>query len=312
LSHAAAIVDGATLLGHEVIAECQDALLAVARSEDPSRLRAALRGFGAAVDNPDAVKRAERRDHGRWLDLADTFDGAVCAQGVFGAEDGAIVKAAVDGLSAPVGADDERTPSQRRADALVEICRRHLAGEGSSSHHGETAGLIVVTDLDTIRAGSGGFGELPDGGVLRGDAVRRLSCDASLTRVVLDAPSQPLDVGRTKRFATPAQRTALRLRDGGCRWPGCDRPAEWTEVHHLTRWIDGGRTDIDDLISLCRKHHRRVHEGGWRIRRLGHDELVFLDPDGRRRPGPPNASTRDLVFRLTGGPRHSPRDGPGP
>ncbi|WP_129711146.1 DUF222 domain-containing protein, partial [Haloactinopolyspora alba] len=141
--HADAIVDAAALLGTDVIAGCQDALVDAARTDEPTRLRAALRGLGAATENTRAVREAEKRDQDRWLDLNTTFDGAVHLQGVLGAEDGAIVKAAVDALAAPDtthpraghgvagredagrgGGRDMRTSAQRRADALVELARR--------------------------------------------------------------------------------------------------------------------------------------------------------------------------------------------
>jgi predicted restriction endonuclease len=76
-------------------------------------------------------------------------------------------------------------------------------------------------------------------------------------------------------------RTALGLRDGGCRFPGCDRPLEWTDGHHIRHWADGGETSLDNLVSLCRRHHRAVHEEGWQIT-LGRDrKIVVTEPCGR-------------------------------
>jgi hypothetical protein len=86
------------------------------------------------------------------------------------------------------------------------------------------------------------------------------------------APSQPLDVGRASRVITPAQRSALAVRDGGCVFPDCARPLAWCEGHHLVHWLDGGPTDLVNLALLCRAHHRAVHEGGWQLTR---------GPDGR-------------------------------
>jgi hypothetical protein len=92
------------------------------------------------------------------------------------------------------------------------------------------------------------------------------------------APTQPLEVGRTTRTVSPAQRNALIVRDGGCAFPGCDRPQSWCEAHHLRHWAHGGPTDLGNLALLCWAHHRAVHEGGWRLRR---------DPDGRLTAIPP-------------------------
>jgi hypothetical protein len=93
------------------------------------------------------------------------------------------------------------------------------------------------------------------------------------------APSQPLDIGRTTRVIQPAQRMALAVRDGGCVFPGCDRPLAWCDAHHLQHWVDGGPTDLDNLALLCRAHHRTVHEGGWQLTR---------GPDGRFGATPPH------------------------
>ena len=76
------------------------------------------------------------------------------------------------------------------------------------------------------------------------------------------APTQPLEVGRATRVVSAAQRAALAVRDGGCRFPGCDRPPAWCEAHHLRHWLHGGATDLANLVLLCRAHHRAVHEGG--------------------------------------------------
>lgn len=307
--HAQAIVDGATMLGTTVVAEAQGPLVAAARTDDPSRLRAALRGYGAAVDNPRAVREAERRNHGRWLELASTFDGAVHLQGVLGAEDGAIIKAAVAALSTPNGGDT-RTTTQRRADALVEVCRRQLSSADLPSRGGEAAHLTVITDLATIEARTGGFGELADGTILRGETVRRLACHAKITRLIVDAHSQPLDVGRTQRTATPAQRKALHARDRGCRFPGCDRPPEWADVHHIRFWSHGGQTNTDDMLLLCRKHHTAVHEGGWHISVATPGPLIFISPTGDRLPGPACETTSTLVTQLLSLTHEPARAGP--
>jgi Domain of unknown function (DUF222)/HNH endonuclease len=93
------------------------------------------------------------------------------------------------------------------------------------------------------------------------------------------APTQPLEVGRTTRTVAPAQRNALVVRDGGCAFPGCDRPQGWCEAHHLRHWAHGGPTDLANLALLCWAHHRAVHEGGWQLQR---------DPDGRLTATPPH------------------------
>ena len=104
-----------------------------------------------------------------------------------------------------------------------------------------------------------------------------------LPAILGGAPTQPLNLGRSTRVISPAQRTALAVRDGGCVFPDCARPLAWCEGHHLISWLDGGATDLPNLALLCRAHHRAVHEGGWRLTR---------DPAGRFAAVPPHRRAR--------------------
>jgi hypothetical protein len=92
-----------------------------------------------------------------------------------------------------------------------------------------------------------------------------------------------LEVGRATRVVAPAQHTALTVRDGGCRFPGCDRPVAWCEGHHLRHWLHGGATDLGNLVLVCRGHHHAVHEGGWRLHRHADGTFTAIPPH-RRRP----------------------------
>ncbi|MGH3728619.1 MAG: HNH endonuclease signature motif containing protein [Micromonosporaceae bacterium] len=94
---------------------------------------------------------------------------------------------------------------------------------------------------------------------------------------MLGSDSIPLDVGRTIRLFTRAQRRALILRDRGCAFPGCDRPAHWCEAHHIRHWVDGGATDLHNGVLLCGYHHRVIHKGKWRVR-IRHGVPEFLSP----------------------------------
>ena len=106
---------------------------------------------------------------------------------------------------------------------------------------------------------------------------------AGRTAVVLPAilggASQVLDLGRQRRLFTGAVRRALNLRDGGCAFPGCDRPPSWCQGHHIISWLDLGQTNLDNGVLLCGHHHRLIHQGEWQAR-LGTDRLPeFLPPD---------------------------------
>jgi Domain of unknown function (DUF222)/HNH endonuclease len=168
----------------------------------------------------------------------------------------------------PTPGDDRSAPA-RRAALLVDI----LSGAG------DRPGLIVHVSAATLLEDKPGITETSNGTFLTADEIRRISCDANLTRVVFGPDSQPIDVGRTKRLVTPAQRIAVMARDLHCVFPNCDRAAGWCDVHHLIPWYEDGETNLDNLVLLCRHHHTLVHEGGWRIEGTPGD-LSFYRPDG--------------------------------
>jgi Domain of unknown function (DUF222)/HNH endonuclease len=107
--------------------------------------------------------------------------------------------------------------------------------------------------------------------------VQRLACDCSVTRVLLSQESVAIDVGRSKRVIDGGLRKVLKVRDGHCRWPGCERPACWCDGHHLVHWIDGGETNLENCVLLCKRHHRMVHEGGWQLLKVD-GEVVTVAP----------------------------------
>ena len=127
--------------------------------------------------------------------------------------------------------------------------------------------------------------------LLTPEATRRLACDAGILPAILDGASVPIDVGRARRPFTGATRTAILLRDGGCAFPGCDRPPRWTDIHHIVFWSDGGATDRDNGVALCRHHHRLIHTTDWTIR-IGPDRKpdfippTHIDPTQQPRRNP--------------------------
>jgi hypothetical protein len=165
----------------------------------------------------------------------------------------------------------------------VLVTRRPGNGHGDRGPHQELAG--ATRDLEGPAAANSALAEDEDGVAAAGRAGSvgvgaRLRAAATLLPPTLGgAPSQPLDVGRATRVVQPAQRAALAVRDGGCVFPGCDRPLAWCDAHHLQHWLHGGPTDLANLALLCRAHHRQVHEGGWRLAR---------GPDGRFAATPPH------------------------
>jgi hypothetical protein len=127
--------------------------------------------------------------------------------------------------------------------------------------------------------------------------ARRLACDSKIFLSGDGPDGHSLNLGRTRRDPTDAQRIVIRRRDKGCRFPGCTH-VEFTDVHHVRHWIDGGATDLDNLVELCDQHHRAVHELGWTVAGDANVELTFRSPTGRL-----NTSTPSPAFTQA-------RDGP--
>jgi hypothetical protein len=187
------------------------------------------------------------------------------------------------------GADpDDRRPAQRRADALGELCRRYLDGSDRPVVAGERPHLSITVDLATLE-GRAGMGELDEAAATGAQAARRLACDASISRVITAGRSEPLDVGRQGPVVPAGLRRAVVVRDRGCRFPGCDRPHSWCDAHHVVHWADGGVTSLSNLVLLCRRHHRLVHER-FGLRMIDgspvfiREDGTILDDRGRRDP----------------------------
>ena len=175
--------------------------------------------------------------------------------------------------------DDARTPAQRRADALGEICRQWLDRTDRPSVAGERPHVTVTLTADALRGDAGGANELDHVGPVDPETARRLACDASIMRVVLSGGSQPLDVGRRTSVVPAAMRRAVIVRDRHCRFPGCDRPHTWCDAHHVLHWADGGSTALPNLLLLCRRHHRLIHRGDFGLE-MCEGRPLFRRPDG--------------------------------
>jgi hypothetical protein len=228
--------------------------------------------------------RAQRR---RGLTLSLPADGLVRLSGALGIEDAATVHAALHPLSRPLPEDD-RTPAQRRADALVEVCRLALRTQELPDDGGEPPQVAVTVTYQALSRALGAA--VTDAGErLSAQTVRRLACDARILPVVLGSAGQILDLGRTRRLATGPLRRALHIRDRGCAFPDCDRPPRWTDAHHITAWTNGGTTTLDNLVLLCRHHHQLIHDpdAGWQIRPGADGQPDFIPPptlDHHQRP----------------------------
>jgi hypothetical protein len=219
----------------------------------------------------------------RSLHASVSFLGMVRVDGDLDPENGetlmTALRAVIDAEVRSGARDDERSPAQRRADALGEICRQWLDRGDRPSVAGERPHLSVTVGADQMGSRTG-MAELDHSGPVDIAAARRLGCDASVMRVVLAGASEPLDVGRRTQVVPPSIRRAVIVRDRHCRFPGCDRPHTWCDAHHIEHWADGGETSPANLLLLCRRHHRLSHDrGGFRLK-LEEGRPVFRRPDG--------------------------------
>ncbi len=264
VSHAQVSVVAAVVpdIAPEVLAAGAGKLLAEQATQlAPGPLRHAAIHIRDHFDPDAAQRRARQRLEERWLSVARTFDGAVAVQGVLDPDGGELLLNTLTALMPPPVPHDPRSPAHRRADALLDLCR--LAANHTPTAGGEKPHVTVTVDWSTLQGG--GTAALGSGVPITAGTARRLACDATIIPAVLCSTEEPLDLGRAARLVSTAQRRALVLRDQGCRFPGCDRPPQWTDAHHLVPWANGGPTDLDNLVSICRWHHSAVHEGGWTL-----------------------------------------------
>ena len=227
----------------------------------------------------EARARAKTR-----LTLHDNHDGTVTGHFTVPTLAGAILKKILGQLASPrrgrLGSSQAQAGpiggdavdwAHRQGEAFVELLE-HLP---TDRLHGKTAATIVVT-LDHTQL----LGDLAAAGVDTGDQIsageaRRLACGAGILAAILNGPSLPLDLGRTRRFFTEAHRVALAVRHSTCLADGCDRPYAWTELHHQDPWATGGRTDLDKAEPLCGFHHHRIHDTSYLHRRHPDGSITF-------------------------------------
>jgi len=214
-----------------------------------------------------AAEQAEQVEQRR-LKLSTWIDGSLLISGQLDPVGGAAFLTKLAPLARRSGAHDYRDQEQRNADALVELC----SGGGSQAQ------IQVTSSLETLLALAGApAAEMEHSLPVSSKTIERLACDSSIARVLLNSESVVIDVGRSKRVVSEPGRRALAVRDGSCRWPECDRPPSRSAAHHLVHWIDGGSSDLDNLILLCHRHHWMVHEGKWQIVR-GEDGRMLIVP----------------------------------
>jgi hypothetical protein len=182
------------------------------------------------------------------------------------------------------------TRRARQADAFVRVMEAYL--EPGTRPRAPAEKYQVHVHLD-LRSNADGPVADPDAPALAEDTLRRLGCEAGLVPVLHGDNGEILSVGRKTRAVPPSIRRALRLRDRGCRFPGCTH-TRYVDAHHVKHWADGGETKLSNLVELCGRHHRLLHEGGYGLNIADDGALVFTRPCGERIPEVP------MAFELTG------------
>lgn len=283
------------LLEHESV------LLEVAAGSSPEAFARHCRQLATslAADRGRSVDEQQRRST-RLNRRVDDATGMHHLTGQFHPELGARIFQAIDGQIATLRADGalgEGVPPERLAAEALGA----LAGRGDSTTRGARGEVLVTIDFETLRSGlhDASICETSTGVAIAPGAARRLCCDHGILPAVLGGDGILLDLGRTRRLASSAQRAALGAMHSTCAFPGCRVPFARCRTHHVRDWLAGGTTDLANLVPLCERHHWMVHEGGFGIdldqRRVvtvrAPDGTVFgadrsLDGDPQSRPEP--------------------------
>ena len=267
------------------------ALTELASTLPPNQLARELERWSRSVDEERGVDTDETLRAKRSLEIHRRHDGMTEVMASLDPESAEIVKTALDARvqiewrGETAEQHTERTSAQRRADAIVGICRDWLSGSAASTD--ATPGgaprsrphVSVIINLDDLTAETG-HGTTERGTPLSAQAIRRIACDAGISAIFTNSRSEIIDIGREQRTFTGAIRKALVLRDQGCRHPSCNAPPSWTEGHHIIHWANGGETTTANGCLLCHHHHHAVHEGGWTITGNANHRLTFTAPSG--------------------------------
>jgi hypothetical protein len=255
-------------------------LLAKARENSPGKFYYLCNHYRHSADRKGyEAEQADMVENRKlWISTGD--DGAVWINGVFDPVGGATIRTAYEALARRSGKHDDRSREKRLADAAVDLATHSLDSGLIPQQASQRTHLQVTTSLETLLGVPGApgadvdFSPMP----ISCKTVERLACDASVTRILLDSKSVVIDVGRAKRTISGSARKALNVRDRGCTWPGCERPASWTSGHHIKHWLHGGTNEPDNLTLLCYRHHWMVHEGGWQIVRADDGRMIKIPP----------------------------------
>ena len=282
------------------LAAAATALVSEASSLTLDELATRARRVRAELDVAGVPARAEELRERRFLSLTPQPDGMTRISGLLDPESAAVVSGAIDAVTSPrrggprfvdesaapadSDVDDERTIPQLLVDALVDIVALATRADPGQVFGSRRVGVRVHVASKDLRVGVGFAHIEGQTQMVAVETAARIACDAGIVPVEFDSDGRVLNVGRRQRHHTPRMRVGLAARDGGCTMPGCHRPPEWCEAHHINEWArDAGQTSVDDGVLLCRHHHQLVHNRQWRVVRVGSRYWLNKD-DGARVP----------------------------
>jgi Domain of unknown function (DUF222)/HNH endonuclease len=282
--------------------ELEEAMLDLARCATASQLEQIVREFRRADSREGAL--ALERHRSRYFRSYTDPDGMVVIQARLSPEDGAVVLAAIEqarhaassvpGVSAETSdPEDTSDPETNEADALVTVCESALdLGLVAQADQPRVSVMLHVDEAVLADPGSEGCSFVEGVGAVSSHTARRLACDSAVSRLVYRADGGVEPEGRTQAIPRRVRRAVI-ARDRGCRFPACSR-RKFVDVHHVVFWSRGGATKPSNLVTLCRHHHRCVHEGGYRLAMSSAGALTIWTPDGGElpcAPPPPHADT---------------------
>jgi hypothetical protein len=233
----------------------------------------------ALVDDKEPVERKRSLHH------SDGLDGRGVLSGHFDPDSNEVIKSALRLAESPdVEGEPARTPAERRADSLVDVCRHFLDHQHTKPGGRHRPHLNMIIDVDDELSG-----RYVNGAAMARELIDAYLCEGALHRVLRKGRSVILDMGVSTRVVTAALFVALVARDEHCRFPGCDRKASWCEGHHVVWFTHGGPTRLDNLVLLCSRHHHLLHKPGWQAKLLPDATFEVAYPDGRVRTSHPRA-----------------------
>ncbi len=255
-----------------------------ARTQSPDKFAGTVRRYEQQRSEDDGMSRLEHQRSRRFAKIRTAKDdGMTVLYGRFDPITGALLETALSQKIVELWREEDpgarRTPGRRMADALAQLVTREETDEDGGRVRGPR--LLLIADYDVVSRELRN-GRLGDGTPIPVEEIRDLACQSDILPAIFKGVSQPLDLGRSRRTASPAQRVALVARDKAC--VGCGATSNWCQAHHIIPWAAQGNTDIDDMVLLCSRCHHKVHDDHWVVRRKPSGNYHLKPPPKNDRP----------------------------